>query len=169
MRRVTGVVFWTVCGVLLLGGCASYRDTYRYLASTDDSRCETFHLRDGAAEYLFRASYRMNDGVLTTIDITFINRSAHDTLSTDLGSVRVSSRNIPYQYNDRFLPLPALTILPKRSDHVTLNGRDISGHDDWTKIAGERLTVSVKGLRLGGTMLGERAVEFVPENPRLHK
>ena len=158
-----------VGGLIVLAGCSTSRIAYPYLAATDNCHCLDFHVHDGKIDYLFHASYRMDDGVLTTVDITFTNRSSRDTLFTGLGSVKVSSRNITYQYNDRFLPLPILTINPRSSNIVHLSGRDISGEDDWHKIAGEQLTVTIKGVRLGDATLRPQEVDFIPENPKLGK
>ena len=110
----------------------------------------------------------MLDGILTSIEIQFFNSST-DTLFLNVASVRVSSRNISYQYNDKFVPLPSIQIAPNRSDVVTLSGRDINGEDGWHKIAGERLSVTIKGVRLGRIQMSEQEVRFVPENPNLRK
>lgn len=141
---------------------------YSYRAINEQCNCEEYWVLDKAHRvgYLFTARYRMENGVTTSIDVKFVNNSS-DTLSLDRASVRVSSRNISYQYNDRFLPLPSLTVVPKRSDSIHLSGKEVSGKDDWNKIAGEQLTITLKGVRLGGTELPQQSVDFIPENPKM--
>jgi hypothetical protein len=108
----------------------------------------------------------MDKGIITTIEINFVNHS-RDTLFFDLAAVKISSKNITYRYNDKFVPLPHLIILPSRSDLVTMSGNDITQRDDWNKIAGEQMAVTLKGLRLGEQILPEQTVTFIPENPKM--
>ena len=108
----------------------------------------------------------MDHGVMTRIAVKFINR-ADDTLFLDPGVVKISSRNISYLYNDKFIPLPHLVIPPSRSDSVVMTGADMSQNDDWNKIAGEQLVVILKGLRVGLKVLAPQSVTFIPENPKL--
>ena len=108
----------------------------------------------------------MGDGVFTTIDVEFTNRSS-DTLTLGLGTVKVSSRNIPYQYNDKFLPLPPLTIAPHQTEMIQLTGKSLDTEENWHKIAGEQLTLTLQGLRLGSAILPVTTVVFIPENPKL--
>ena len=110
----------------------------------------------------------MHDGIATTIEIEIFNNS-NEKLSLDLAEAKVSSRNIAYQYKDKFLPLPSLTVGPHSSDVVKLIGKEISGEDNWHEIAGERMTVTIKGLMLGQKMLNEQSVTFVPVNPKLKR
>jgi hypothetical protein len=166
-RTVNYALLTTNLLLVLVAGCATMRSSYNYRVVNGDCNCEQYRVRDGSVAYLFRARYRMQGGVLTSIDVELINNSSRDTLSTDEAYVKVSSLNISYQYNDRFLPLPVLNIPPYGSDSIHLTGEDVSGEDDWTKIAGERLTVTIKDLRLGLKTLKPQQVEFVPENPKL--
>ena len=110
----------------------------------------------------------MHNGIITDLNIEFINHS-DDTLSLDLASVRIASLNIAYQYNDKFIPLPSIKVAPHSSEVVQGSGKDTAGEDDWHKIAGERMTVTIKGMRLGQRELKEQQVEFVPENPKMRK
>jgi len=162
--------FWIiVCGagvLLFISGCSS--SIYSYRVINDDCNCEEYVVYDGEVEYHFRAEYQMNEGVATMIKIEFINKS-NELLSLDLAEAKVSSRNISYQYNDKFLPLPSLTIGPHSSDFVKLLGKETESEDDWHKIAGEQLTVTIKGLSLGSKTLKEQHVTFVPVNPKLRK
>jgi len=152
-----------LAAVLLACGCGL---TASYPYRTADGSTEEFSARDHEVEYRIRAHYRMRQGVTTGIEIEFRNES-NDTLSLDLASAKVSSRNIAYQFNDLFVPLPQILVPPHASDRVTLTGRDVGGVDDWLKIAGERLTVTIKGVQLGGTALAPLEAAFVPVNPKL--
>ena len=108
----------------------------------------------------------MDDGIITSIEMELTNRS-NDTLSLDLGTVKLSSRNVSYQYNDKPLPLPPLRIPPIESDIVRFTGSETTGKEDWLKIAGEQLTLTIEGIRLGLKVLPRQVVTFVPENPKM--
>jgi len=144
--------------------------TYTYRAVTDDCDCEEFTKIDatGVVEYRFRARYTMDSGIHTNIEIEVTNNS-NDTLRFDHGTAMVSSRNVAYQYNGKFVPLPNLTIPPKKSDKMKLAGNDRSGENDWHKIAGEQLTVMIRGIRLGEKDVAPQSVTFVPENPMMKR
>jgi len=155
--------------VLVVSGCATnYASFYAYRAISENCNCEEYWVADKQNKigYLFQAHYRMEDGIVTSIDVKFVNNTK-ETLTLDHGAVKVSSRNFAYQYNDKFIPLPLLTIRPGGSDEVHLSGREVSAKDDWNKIAGERLTVTIRGVRLGDRELPEQAARFVPENPKI--
>jgi hypothetical protein len=82
--------------------------------------------------------------------------------------VKISSKNISYQYNDKFLPLPEVSVDPHSQEHVLLTGKDLqSSPNEWNKIAGERLTLALKGIHLGERELPLKEVTFVPDNPKL--
>ena len=159
-----------VCFVVIamIAGCASTSSTFFYRVATDNCNCEEYRISDKEhkIDYLFRARYKMQRGIITTIEVEFTNRS-RDTLFLDQGTVKISSRNVPYQYNDKFVPLPHTMILPSRSDVVIMTGSDVSGIDDWNKIAGEQLTLTLQGMRLGERALPQQLVTFIPTNPKL--
>jgi len=166
-RTIAAVLplFFGLC-VLLGAGCAP--SSYHYFAVNDNCNCEEYRTEGNGIKYAFRANYRMEGGILTGIEIE-IHNETRDTLSLDLATVRIYSRNISYQYNNKFLPLSPLKISPGKSEIVRLAGKEVSGTDDWHEIAGERLTVTIRGLALGGRLIGQQEVEFVPENPKLKK
>lgn len=161
-------VFVTVC--LVIGGCATFTSTYSYRALNEDCNCEEYQTQDKDRKitYHFRAHYNMHGGVNTTIEIEITN-NGDDTLFLDAGSAKISSRNISYQYNNKLVPLPHLFIEPSHSDVVRMVGSDISGTDDWNKIAGEQLTLTLQGMRSGNRPVAAQHVTFVPTNPRLHQ
>jgi hypothetical protein len=45
----------------------------------------------------------------------------------------------------------------------------VTGVEDWHKIAGEQLTITVKGVRLAMKELPQQLVTFIPQNPKLGK
>ena len=152
-------------------GCApSSPGMYSYRAINDDCNCQEYRVVDRVEqiEYFFRASYRMEAGIVTSIEIELTNNSP-DSLFLNRGAVKVSSNNVAYQYNDKFLPLPEMTIPPHRNDVVKLVGRETNGKEDWNKIAGEQLRITVKGIRAGARELQPQTVIFVPENPKLRR
>ena len=111
-----------VCAVV--AGCGAAPSMYSYRVITEDCNCDEFRKADGKnnIEYVFRASYTMDHGISTTINVLLLNKS-RDTLFLDGGTVRISSRNVSYQYNDRFVPLPHLIIPPFSSDFVRMTGK----------------------------------------------
>ena len=165
---------------LILAGCSpavrnsltehtSPDDTYEYYATNDSCNCEAYTARDAAQKisYTFKATYSVNPGIATLIEIEFHNNSG-ETLHLDPGAVQISSRNVEYEYNGKFLPLPQLDISAHRSDHITLTGKDIRVSDnEWNKIAGEQLVISIRGMRLGGNELAAQSVTFIPKNPKM--
>ncbi len=157
--------------ILLHWGCPfTPPEMFTYRAINDDCNCQEFKVSDRSEkiEYLFRAHYLMDDGIVTHIGIEFTNNS-RDTLFLERGAIKVASNNFNYQYNNKFLPLPALVIPPNERDSVRLVGREIEGKDDWNKIAGEQLKVTIQGLRAGSHDLRPQTVIFVPENPKLKR
>ena len=151
---------------LLPVGCAVV--TYPYRVVDGGCNCEEYFVTDSRdqVEYRFHGRYRMEGGIATTIDVELGNLGG-DTLLLDLAVVKISSTNVPYQYNDKFLPLPPLVIPPGDREVLHLEGKSVGAIDDWKIIAGERLTVTLKGIRRGSRTLADATVTFVPENPQL--
>lgn len=159
------------CLAFLEFGCTGSYTVYPYRAATNNCNCEEYRVSGSRdrVEYRFRAQYTMDNGIVTSIEIEFTNNSGTDTLMFEHSAVKISSRNVSYQYNDKFLPIPLSTIPPRHSDHVTLNGREVTGVEDWNKIAGEQLTITIKGLRLREKELPQQSVVFIPMNPKFGK
>lgn len=141
---------------------------YRYRATNNDCNCEKYIVSDEKykIDYLFRATYKMQIGILTNIEIEFTNNS-DDTLSFERSAIKVSSRNVKYQYNNKFLPLTWDPILPQSSGSRKLNGKEVTDESNWHKIAGEQLGITIKGILLGSKELKSQTVIFAPENPNL--
>jgi len=152
----------------LIEGCTVTQPGYIYRVTTDNCNCDEYHVTDKEhrIEYRFSASYKMDHGIITTVNIEFFNNS-RDTLFLDQGMVRISSKNIAYRYNNKFIPLPFITIPPGDHDHVDMTGTDVAQTDDWHKIAGEQLSVTLRSIRHGNGILPERTVVFVPVNPKI--
>jgi hypothetical protein len=161
-------VLVTMC--MMIAGCATFTSTYSYRAINDNCNCEEYrsHDKERRILYRFRAYYNMRGGIHTTIEIEITN-NGNDTLFLDNGAVKISSKNISYQYNNKLVPLPHLFIEPSHSDVVRMVGSDISGTDDWNKIAGEQLTLTLQGIRLGERPVASQRVTFIPVNPKLQQ
>ena len=142
--------------------------TYGYLVNNNDCRCEEFNTADKKypVGYRFKASYRMEEGFVTSIAVRFENRGA-DTLFLDPGAVMVASKNVDYQYNNRFIPLPDMVIPPGSSDELNLDGKEVTAAPSWRRIAGEQLTVTLRGMRYGENILSQQKIVFIPRNPLL--
>jgi hypothetical protein len=141
---------------------------YVYRISNENCNCEEYRIADTKSGilYLFHATYKMQTGILTSIEVEISNNTP-DTLTFDRGAIKVSSRNVKYQYNNKFLPLPWDPVLPGNTETRKLTGKEVTEQNDWHKVAGEQLTVTIKGLYLGSQELKSQAVTFVPENPNL--
>ena len=146
----------------------SPRTAFGYLVQNENCQCSEYSTSDRKypVRYRFEAFYKMQEGFITSIKIHFDNRSG-DTLFLDPGTVMVSSKNIDYQYNNKFIPLPDMVVPPGDSEDLDLDGKEVTSSPTWRKIAGEQLTLTLKGLRLGEKVLGTQTITFVPENPLL--
>src|SRR5258707_10477193 len=123
--------------VLVISACATnspFYSSYPYRVTSENCNCEEYWVADRQDKigYLFQARYKMDEGIVTSIDVKIVN-NAVEPLQLDRGSVKVSSRNFSYQYNGKFIPLPSLTIQPNGSDVVHLSGREVSAKDDWNR------------------------------------
>ena len=83
--------------------------------------------------------------------------------------VRIASRNIPYKMNNKSLPVGILSIPPNEEKLLVLNGEveSLSTEDPWRAIAGEELTVTLKGMKRGVRTVAPQVIRFVPHNPKL--
>lgn len=156
--------------LLLFGGCAVRPVTYPYRAVTDDCMCERFRARDKSAgvEYVFTARYAVDDVINTRIAVEVWNRG-RDTVDLSLAHVKVTSRNVAYRFNDRYLPVTVQAVPPGAHRTLTLVGEGPEADDDqlWFNIAGEEIVVTLKGVRLHGRELKTQVVHFIPHNPKL--
>ncbi len=150
----------------LLSGCSR---TYPYLFQPDTCNCEVYTYNDpqNRLEIEFRAEYGVDERISTRVEIEFRNES-RDTLSLQQATIKGTSRNIRYQYNDRAVPLPYAVIAPRGRYTVLFEGSDTEVVENpWHKIAGERTVLEIDGLMLGGRLLPPIRVELVPVNPKL--
>jgi hypothetical protein len=158
-----------VGGMFIAFGITGCAQTYPYLIVTDDCNCTHYRYLDRSSkvEYVLSGDYAVNARVASTIRITLRNLSK-DTLSLKQGHIRGSSRNIRYENNGRYVPLPFVDILPGEEFQITLAGTDTETvAEPWFKIAGERVRLEIKGLLLKGKILNPMVVEFIPVNPKL--
>ncbi len=140
-----------------------------YRIMNDSCSCERYTVKDprSPVDYSVEAGYRIDGTITTQITLTIRNASA-DTLDLSLAAAQVSSRNVPYTYNNRFLPLQRGLVLPGGEETITLKGTTTGPEagDPRLKMAGEELVLTLKGLRLGSTTLATQAIRFVPVNPQ---
>ncbi len=153
---------------LFITSCASTH-IYDFRVVNRDCNCSKYTIRDAKNRiaYEFTANYSLDSDMLTTIKMRVENHS-REVLSFDQARVRVSSKRFDYQYNDKFIPFDPIKIKPGKSQEITLVGRaDVKEKDEWHLIAGEAMTVTIRGIRLGDEELSLEDVEFVPVNPKL--
>lgn len=161
-------MFVSLMIALFITSCASTH-TYDFRVVNRDCNCSKYTIRDAKNRiaYEFTANYSLDDEMLTTITVRIENRS-RNTLTFDQARVRVSSKRFGYQYNDKFLPFNPIKINPGESQEMSLVGRaDVKEKDEWHLIAGEKMTVTIRGIRSGEDELSLEDVEFVPVNPKL--
>jgi hypothetical protein len=158
--------------VMALGtaGCVSSSGTYPYWVTSEGVIRDSATMIDKTANvtYEFSAEYSIDVGVHTKITVAIHNGNA-DTLDMSLSYVKVTSKNVSYRYNDRFIPIDILFVSPGGTRTLTLVGESVrpAAGDPWLSIAGEELIVTVKGMRIGRRTLATQVVRFVPHNPKL--
>ncbi|HEX9005792.1 MAG TPA: hypothetical protein VF889_00765 [Bacteroidota bacterium] len=157
---------------LLLAGCATTAVTPRgieYRVTTGNCQCEQYAAKDPAmpVRYDFAAAYEIDEEFVARIRITIHNDGGQTLTFTD-AYVKVDSRNVPFQYNDRFVPFTAEQIGPHEERTIPLVGRAPAKQPDpWLAVAGEEMVVTIKGVKYGSHSLAEQTVTFVPRNPKL--
>lgn len=152
-----------------IAGCATNSGMIPYNVTTRNCSCERFEVKDAdvPVSYVFSAWYRVDDAITTRIVVDITNQS-QDTLDLSLANVKVSSRNVPYTYNDKFIPVQIHHVLPGEKRSLTFHGESVKRDGDpWLKIAGEELVVTLKGMRMRLRTLNSLVVTFVPQNPKL--
>jgi len=150
----------------ILSSCTS---SYPYLVLTENCNCERYVHRDPEhkLEVAVSGTYRVSDRVFSSITISFDNRS-RDTLSLRQAYLKGTSENVHYQFNGRFQPMPYVLVPPGTTYALTLEGADIDDvKEPWNRIAGERVTLEMRGLLLGQEVLAPIVVTLVPTNPKL--
>ena len=155
---------------MALAGCTASSALFPYRVTNDDCDCDGFLARDPKADvsYWFTARYAVGEGIATRIEIDIRNGTS-DTLDLSLAHVRISSRNVPYRYNNRFLPVTIPAVAPGREERLTLVGEveTLKTEDPWHSIAGEEVVATLKGMRIGGRALPPQVVRMIPHNPKL--
>jgi hypothetical protein len=161
------VVFVVTVVSTLLAGCAPH--TYDFLVTNRDCNCSKYTINDkeNRITYVFTATYSLDDNMLTTITMRVRNGS-DKVLSFNLAHVRVSSQRFDYRYNNKFVPFNPLAIGPGEKQEIQLVGQvEVKDNDEWLRIAGEKMAVTIRGIRLGDKELQIEDLEFVPVNPKL--
>ena len=105
---------WCLILSVAIAGCASDSGLIPYNVTTRECSCERFEAKDAAVSvrYAISAWYRVDDAITTRVVVDIMNES-QDTLDLSLANVRVSSRNIPYTYNDKFIPVQIRHVLAR--------------------------------------------------------
>jgi hypothetical protein len=89
-------------------------------------------------------------------------------LSFNHARVRVSSNRFDYRYNNKFVPFNPLEIPPGEQNEIVLTGQaEVKEGDAWLRIAGEKMVVTIRGIRLGDKEVQIEDLQFVPVNPKL--
>ncbi len=151
-------------------GCSSLSRVYVYRVLNDGCNCEFYRLTNEKAHvaYSFSGTYSVNGAIVTRLTVSIRNDNK-DTLDLSLAYVKVSSRNVPYQYNGKFLPVTIANVPPGEERTLSLRGQaeGIKGDNPWLAIAGEELSLTLKGMRVKGRQLATEVIRFVPHNPKL--
>jgi hypothetical protein len=167
LRTAGGLILFLLPMFLVSPGCSR---AYPYLIVTDNCQCERYRheSRGHGVAIEFWAEYSVNDRITSVVNILFRNQS-RDTLSLKQAFIKGTSRNIRYQNNDRFVPLPFVEVPPGEEYPMTLSGSDVElVEEPWFKVAGERVRVELRGLLIGGKVIDPVVVELVPVNPKVH-
>ncbi|MBI3788450.1 MAG: hypothetical protein HY276_09365 [Ignavibacteriales bacterium] len=153
--------------VLLIASC---RSAYPYLVTTGNCNCESYVFKDKKhnIEIEVEATYHVGERVTSTVQVTFRNKNKLD-LNLQQAHIKGTSSNVHYQFNDRFQPLPYVAIAPGKSYTIIFEGSDTDLVDEpWHKIAGEHVTLELKGLRIGSEVLDPVVITMIPVNPKLN-
>ncbi len=159
------VYYIVLVGTAFLASCTQ---SYPYLVKNDNCNCKEYTYRDVRHRFAItcEARYKVTDRIETTISLNFENNSS-DTLDLRLASFNVKSENVHYEYNDKFLSLPYVVVVPGDSYEVALHGKDTSSDEHpWYRIAGEQITVTIQRLVIGNINLDPIVMTMVPVNPK---
>lgn len=166
--NVRGVALLLLIIVAIAGGGCSH--TYPYRIANDGCDCAEFTSTDSTyhISYRYAARYTVGSRIRTEIDITIMNNGA-DTVQLVDAYVKVTSHNIPYPSNDRYLPVGIRSVPPHGIRSLTLKGEYVpAGKEDlWLRVVGEEVSVMIEGQTAGGQQLAKQTVRLVPENPFL--
>ncbi len=157
-------------GIAVVLSVVSCRSTYPYLVTTENCNCERYVFKDRKhnVEIEVEATYHVGERVTSTVEITFHNQSK-TTLSLQQAHVKGTSTNVRYQFNDRYQPLPYVILASGKSYTMLFEGSDTELIDEpWHKIAGERITLELKGLMMGLEVLNPIIITMIPVNPKLN-
>jgi hypothetical protein len=168
MSRISNSIILSALTSALFVGCASPH-VYDFLATNGDCNCSRYVVKDkeNRITYEFTATYSLDDNMLTTITMRVVNDS-RKVLSFNLARVRVSSDRFDYRYNNKFVPFNPLEIRPGEQNEIVLVGQaEVKEKDAWLRIAGEKMVVTIRGIRLGDKEVQLEDLQFVPVNPKL--
>jgi hypothetical protein len=162
--------------LLAADGCSGLKGSEEsggdiYLATTNNCNCSVYVWQDphSRVRYEVKAKYAIADEFSTRIELGVRNEGNAD-VNLDDAYFRIDSRNVPFRYNNMMLPLSGgKTIGPRSEQTFDLVGTAKAQVPSlWHLVAGEQLTLTVTGLRIGGKQLDQFVVTFIPRNPKLH-
>lgn len=156
---------WFAVPALFLAACSS---THPYLVTNENCFCEEYTYRDEQAKFSVdvKAVYEVGDQVTSIVELRFRNH-AGDTLDLRQTFIRGTSKNVRYQFNDRFQPLPHVAVPPGRSYTMVMQGSDTEVvAEPWHKIAGEQVTIELRGMLVGGKPVNPVVLIMIPRNPK---
>jgi hypothetical protein len=168
MSSISNSIILSALVSTFLVGCASTH-VYDFLATNGDCNCSKYVVKDkeNRIRYEFTATYSLDDNMLTTITMRVVNDS-RKILSFDHARVRVSSNRFEYRYNNKFIPFNPLEIRPGEQNEIVLIGQaEVKEGDAWLRIAGEKMVVTIRGIRLGDKEVQLEDLQFLPVNPKL--
>ncbi|MEX2090091.1 MAG: hypothetical protein WEB62_09970 [Bacteroidota bacterium] len=156
---------WFVLLLPLLAACTSSNP---YLVTTENCFCEEFTYRDERANFTVevKATYEVHERVTSVVELKFGN-GGKDTLDLRQGFIKGTAKNVRYQFNDRFQPLPHVVVPPGTSYTMVMQGSDTElVAEPWHKIAGEQVTIELRGIQMGSKPVNPVVITMIPRNPK---
>ncbi|MGD0338558.1 MAG: hypothetical protein ABSB78_07190 [Bacteroidota bacterium] len=172
MERKNNLIRWIsfcIFPAIFLFACVGCVSRYPFVVVVKDHVVRTRTIEDTVNKilYCYDASYTVKKKVSSQI-ILLITNNSRGVLSLGSGRIRITSRNIDYEMNGRFLPLPAVEIEPQGRYELTFSGSGRKIVDEpWQLIAGEQMVLTLRGLLLNGKEIPGHVVCLIPVNPQL--
>jgi hypothetical protein len=150
--------------------CAGCSHTYPYLATDEGCQCEEYTRsdRDAHLTYHVAATYAVGSGIITDLRVEMANGGI-DTVDASGAFIKVTSHNVPYEYNGRYISVGIHRIPPGEIRTLTLRGEYTGTHGEnlWLRIAGEELSIVLDGFTAGDRRISRQEFHFIPRNPYL--
>ncbi len=167
MKICFGAACVAVAVSWMLSGCSH---TYPYLVTDEGCQCEEYTRNDMDAHltYHVAATYAVGSGIVSDVRVEMTNDGI-DTIDASAAFIKVTSHNVPYEYNDRYIPVGIHRIFPGEHRTLTLRGEYTGTHGEnlWLRIAGEELSIALEGFTAGDRRISRQEFRFIPRNPYL--